>query len=167
VISTPAVIRGTDTESGAFRAVTILLLIVFVLVTPAIMNTLLLLGVVIVLLVVALGWIGIRLPVLAIMGLFLPRRGRRESEPEPVLAFRWQGPNGPTDVRLRGWDHGAALGDLVSVTGWRRFGILWATRVVNHTTNVTMRRSGLIRLGAFVAIDLYLILAIVAGVVTR
>lgn len=162
VASRPAVVGGGVGIDGAIGTLTLLLLCLTVLVTPA----LLFLAVMLLAVFLVVGWLLGRIGMLWALLLLRPR-GRGPAPEVPSLAFRTDTGNHLDDVRLRGHSSGIALGDEVVVQGVRLGGIVHAARVTNLTTGVVLVRRGLGRLVFLALVDLWLALSIASALASR
>lgn len=157
----PRVVPTMFDPEPVLRSSMWLLLALVVLTSPALLSALM---VWLVLLGIGLWLLG-RIGLLGVF-LFAAGRGRRDRRRQdvPTMAFRVLAGEQQRSVRLVGHDDGVEVGDEVTVHGVAWAGSVRASSVVNHTTGAVLRRSGRLRTGVLVCLNVALALTVISQV---
>jgi|GEM_PF-3770298 len=147
----------------ALGVLAMVLLALLVLTTPHLFAGFVVVGLVLLLLIAVPMWLLSKVGALGLVT--LAGRARRQPLGTTELVFRWEPPSGVRQVRLRGHQHGVALGDAVAIHGWSHRGTLEVARVHNLTTGAILWRAGLGRLILALMLDLLLLLVLAAHLV--
>lgn len=158
VATRPVVIGGGGGIDAALGTLTMLLMLVTVLVTPALLMMALFVLMIFLIIGWGLGRIGMLWPLM-----FLRAGGRRRDTPaRPTLAFRCDDGHRLREVRIYGHETGVSLGDSVRVHGPSIGGVVHAWSIANRTTGVVLRRRGRIRVIAMLVCDAWMALGILS-----